>query len=197
MKNHAPRWWLDAMGEIVKTPNIALIRLGKFATAESKTTRDRNIAVRVAKNGPPDWRKEGTTFWLAGDDKDDGGIPFGWALLEWQDGPTSATALVDSFSRSAPWAELLVTAADVGSPANEIIAPSEIQNEIEFLKAITQLDRKYWTENHLKNLARNAHNVADESERQRIREWLLENYKSVIKPAFKQADFEKRIREIK
>lgn len=69
-------------------PHSVLIRIGKHATAESKTVGAelRKINVRVGKSKWED-KQNGTTFWLAE------GMPMGWAVLEFGDTPADIPAL--------------------------------------------------------------------------------------------------------
>ncbi len=102
-------WWSAAMGELL--PQLALergailLRVGKLATAESKTTRHRHIKVKIGtefKNLP-----HGTTFWLAGDRDDQQRLPFGWLLLEFGEQHSAVqagkNALLDACKKYAPW----------------------------------------------------------------------------------------------
>lgn len=101
--HHVPEWWHHAMDRLVERTdlqdNSCLIRIGKFATAESKTTRDRKIKVGVSRSESD--RPHGTTFWLSGDHGDEQGLPFGWALLDL--GNELQTDLPSMFHRNLPW----------------------------------------------------------------------------------------------
>lgn len=89
-RDHSPDW-LKAMRALLHHPDLAaafkggraaLIRLGKFGSAESKTVEWRSVRNAMArKSGGPERMLHSTTFWLA-DHGADGGLPLGWVLLE-------------------------------------------------------------------------------------------------------------------
>lgn len=66
----------------------ALVRLGKFCSAESKTVSWRSVRVKVGKS---DYRQmlNSTTFWLA-DLGAQGRLPLGWAIVELGSEPSAA-----------------------------------------------------------------------------------------------------------
>ncbi|HZT19980.1 MAG TPA: RAMP superfamily CRISPR-associated protein [Dongiaceae bacterium] len=83
------RGWLDAVDSLLRGPlaralrdgSAALVRIGKFGGAESKTVEGREIKIRVSGTRH-EHRAAGTTFWLAGDHEAERALPFGWAVLE-------------------------------------------------------------------------------------------------------------------
>lgn len=98
LRHHVDQDWLSSMETLVgridkgEGRKVGLVRIGKFCTAEAKTVSERQISVRVGRS-QTDKRRNGTTFWLAGDRMASGRLPFGWALIEFGDGgPSAATA---------------------------------------------------------------------------------------------------------
>jgi CRISPR-associated protein Csm5 len=106
LKNRVPKWWFGAMENLIQNTlaneNALLVRLGKFCTAEYKTTNDRSIRVRISRTETRN-QSEGTTFWLAQDDGDDDGLPFGWALLEIGDKTDISASIINELKAQNPW----------------------------------------------------------------------------------------------
>jgi hypothetical protein len=133
-------WWSTAMRELL--PQLALerrailLRVGKLATAESKTTRHRNIKVKIGaefKN-----LAHGTTFWLAGDRDDQQRLPFGWLLLEFGE-PDAAVqaaknALLDACKQYAPWRDwvppTIQPLTNDALPSTAAIAPLSVAEKV-------------------------------------------------------------------
>jgi CRISPR-associated protein Csm5 len=90
--------WLPRMRELLSAPEAeaafrdgraALVRLGKFCSAESKTVAWRSVKNSKARDGGPITMLNSTTIWLA-DLGAQGRLPLGWALLELGDEPSAA-----------------------------------------------------------------------------------------------------------
>lgn len=84
--------WLSQIRKLLAelAPSIAdgraaLIRLGKFCSAESKTVAWRSIENRQARRRV----SSSSTIWLA--ELENGKLPLGWALVELADAPSQAT----------------------------------------------------------------------------------------------------------
>jgi CRISPR-associated protein Csm5 len=76
---------LQRLDAEIKAGRLMLVRLGKFATAESKTVSQRQIRIRQGKERSERKSDHGTTFWLGGDEDSQQGLPFGWALMGFDD----------------------------------------------------------------------------------------------------------------
>jgi CRISPR-associated protein Csm5 len=84
--------WLDAVAGLaagVEDGRAALVRLGKFGSAESKTVAARRVRIPQAKEGDP-FVLHPYTLWLADPGRPSPALPFGWALLEAADEPGAA-----------------------------------------------------------------------------------------------------------
>ncbi len=97
---------LSAVGPDLENGNAALLRLGHYAGAESKSWDGlREIKIMQGKNKAARYGITSTTFWLAGLERKSvsRSLPFGWALLERVDKPLSQDALADFAEAAHAW----------------------------------------------------------------------------------------------
>jgi CRISPR-associated protein Csm5 len=85
------RDWLGAMRKLLAAiePKVAegraaLVRIGKFCSAESKTVAERQVWIAQARQ----YKSSPTTIWLA--EMEHGSLPLGWALIELAEKPSQA-----------------------------------------------------------------------------------------------------------
>lgn len=105
--------WADALRQLLQAPELqpqlkagraALVRLGKYGSAESKTVEWRNVWIPQAKERDQQWVLNPYTLWLA-DLGAEGCLPLGWALLELADAPSAAVRQFCNQFRAAPAAD--------------------------------------------------------------------------------------------
>lgn len=123
--------WLPRMRELLSTPEAmaafedgraALVRLGKFCSAESKTVAWRSIRNSKARDGGPATMLNSTTIWLA-DLGAQGRLPLGWALLELGEQPSPAVrAFCEAMGGSAS------PSSEPEPPARDTIVPDAPDN---------------------------------------------------------------------
>jgi CRISPR-associated protein Csm5 len=85
--------WLDGIEKLVRQvadENIALVRVGKYGSAESKTVANRNVRIPQAKERAKQNVLNPYTIWLADPGVERHRLPFGWALLELAEKPGTA-----------------------------------------------------------------------------------------------------------
>jgi CRISPR-associated protein Csm5 len=200
LEPHVAKWWWDAMQALVddlaagRHPTVALVRLGRYGTAESKTTRRRSIKVRISRTNSEN-RPAGTTFWLADDSGNGGAVPFGWALLAAADIESPClVALREGFEKNAPWSSVNgVKYAVEGASGSQLAevqgASSRSHPFIEDLE--TRLAEKKLTVDWLKAQARDAAKLESPEDRQLVKKWIsdhLVSSKSVV-PSYRRAEF--------
>ena len=200
MRSRADPWWIEAMEQLVEklTDKAILVRIGKLCTAESKTVNDRKITVRISR-AQTEKLTHGTTFWLAGDEKDPKGLPFGWALLEPEHDCGHAQELLAAFKANGPWLCLdLVETAPIGSSRNVaatvvVLTPGE--TIIQDLR--TKFDARQLSEDYLKSAVNQAVKLESSDERQAVRTWIEAHYKEVVRQAFRHKNFEAFLSKLK
>ena len=171
--------------------------------AESKTIAQRTIRVRVSRKETQDL-DHGTTFWLAADEDEARGLPFGWALLEPAEAHGRAADLLEGFRQHAPWSALRLDAPVVARPPEaKALAPASAEPEPEeawqiMIKDLqTKLERGQLGEDYLKNAVSQAARFAQPEHRAALREWIAGHYKQVIRQAFRQKNFETVLARLK
>lgn len=190
LRAHVPEWWIGAMEKIVAHKRLgvgtAIVRLGKFATAESKTTRDRGITIRT---GPKQSsvRDQGTTFWLASDKDVHGGLPFGWALLEWGEDETLSREMGTASEGDPVWARNAAPA--VARPASETPGGAAIRT------LTREFDARRGVEDLLRGTIREAKSWSVE-DRAMLKKWALENLARAVPQKFKQDQLKRQIEEL-
>ncbi|MCS6987684.1 MAG: RAMP superfamily CRISPR-associated protein [Sphingomonadaceae bacterium] len=76
----------EAVASAIREGRAALVRLGKFCSAESKTVEWRAVRIpQAARTGGQEWVLHPYTLWLA--DLGAYRLPLGWALIELADAP--------------------------------------------------------------------------------------------------------------
>lgn len=201
MRDLADGWWMDAMDRLIPTlPGEAvLLRLGKLCSAESKTVERREIQVRAPRK---EKRRHGTTFWLAGDEGEARGLPFGWALLEPAENHGRAADLLEGFRRHAPWRDLRLDAPAARPPVVEPSGPNVTQAAPEpwrqtILDLQTKLERGQLSEDYLKSAVNQALRFDEAAHRAAVREWIAGHYKQVIRQAYRHRNFETFLAKLK
>jgi hypothetical protein len=183
-----------------KPQEACLVRLGKLCSAESKTIENRQISVRISRRESV-IRKAGTTIWLAGDEKASKGLPFGWALLEPLDNESLGAKLVEAFQSHAPWRDLKVEVepksdeARIGRDAPPTAASGPAATMIFDLRS--RLEKGQLSEDLLKSAIRQASAFALEEDRRAVREWITANFKAIVRPAYRQTNFEALLVKLK
>lgn len=86
----------ESLAAAIREGRAALVRLGKFCSAESKTVAWRSVRIPQARPPSPDRVLEPYTIWLA-ELGAAGNLPLGWALLELAD--TASPAVHDFCQR--------------------------------------------------------------------------------------------------
>ena len=203
MEKRADKWWIQAMTALVKNLNgkAVLVRLGKFCTAESKTRADREISVKVSKSRY-EIQSHGTTFWLASDEGENKGIPFGWALLEPRGEKSIAADLLEDFLAYEPWKNLKLPAPLIvrrePEPIHLAIMPEVALSLGEAMVRDLQAKFKSGQLNseYLKSSATRATGFPDGGERRKVGEWLEEHYSKVEKRTFKHEPFKALLRKL-
>lgn len=203
-RQHAENWWFETMDELVsglgRPQDACLVRVGKLCAAESKTIENREIKVRISRK-ETQTRKSGTTIWLAGDEKASKGLPFGWALLEPLDSESRGARLVEAFQSRAPWRDLKIEVepTSVGAPvvhaAPSTAASGPAGAMISDLRS--KLQKGQLSEDFLKSAIREASAFPLAEERQAVRAWIEANYKAVVRPAYRQKNFEALLAKLK
>ncbi|MFN3854223.1 MAG: RAMP superfamily CRISPR-associated protein [Phreatobacter sp.] len=192
LKQLASSWWVKAMEETLRViapqRGLALVRLGKFGTAEAKTTRDRSIRVKVARDGHKSL-PAGTTFWLAGDRDDRNGVPFGWAVLAWGDADPPQLPVLQAFGETKPWSGLMKPAQRPAPSGRSASAPSagpmslsEGQQALERLKML--LENRKLSGDYVKNELKRAAEWSQE-DRTVLRDWVKANLVTIEPQRFK------------
>ncbi|TXG83035.1 MAG: hypothetical protein E6R12_09865 [Sphingomonadales bacterium] len=194
MAHHAPSWWLQAIDSLLNEgprSDLALVRVGKFCTAEAK-----RIRVRVSRSEHRDLGA-GTTFWMAGDSEPRNRLPFGWALLLW--GATPAPSIIERIATEHPWQTLLSRA--VTTPAGDEQAVAEqptddaaLHPELRNMQALFSQGSLH--ENYLKNELKRAQNY-DSEKRSAVRDWVQQHYKQVVPQKFKHKPIEDLLARLK
>lgn len=93
----------EPLGRAIGEGRAALVRLGKFCSAESKTVAWRSVRIRIprGKTAAPAPVLHPDTLWLA-QLGGAGDLPLGWALLELADGPSQPVVEFCTRFRPAP-----------------------------------------------------------------------------------------------
>ena len=200
MDGRAEAWWLDSMDALVaaieKTPMASLVRLGKFCGAEGKTTSARSIRVRVSRDSH-ETRREGTTLWLANDDGDAQGLPFGWALLEPLTDERLGDTVTNSFAQSEFWAGLRMRSDEkhITSPIGPKLekpaaAPQPATPGGVIVADLSRrLEAKSLSEDLMKAAIREASGLADPEDRLLVKVWLDQHHQDVIRAPYRRAEF--------
>lgn len=201
LDRHASEWWMQAMNHLVNQAGpderCALVRIGKFGTAESKTTSARAIRVRAPKSESHKL-PEGTTFWLAGDHDDRRGIPFGWALLEWGDGKSLAAELAEKFQSEKPWADVTLPASfgtAVAATGSTLSIPLGHSGE-EIARMEALLVQNKLSEDFLKSVIRRAGDFPDSADRVAIRDWIAPRLAQLVRQSFRRAPIEAALKKL-
>lgn len=208
LARHVATWWKDAMEGLVSAlaaerhPAVALVRIGRYGTAESKTTRKRSIKVRISRTNSEN-RPTGTTFWLADDSGKGGAVPFGWALLAAADIENPyLLKLREGFEKNAPWSSVNGVRSGVGGASGSQLAEAQgassgLHPFIEDLE--TRLAEKRLTVDWLKAQARDAAKLEKTEDRELLKKWISDHLlspKSVV-PSYRRAEFTSLLQAIK
>jgi CRISPR-associated protein Csm5 len=201
LSQRADAWWTEALSQLVGNlkGEAILIRLGKLCTAESKTVKDRKIRVRISGSREDD-RSHGTTFWLAGDENEPRGIPFGWALLEAEDDHGRAQELLAAFETHKPWRDLDLASSPptatsgpvTAAPAVALTPGGKIIQDLQ-----TKFDAKELSEDYLKSAVKQAVGLESSDDRQAVRSWIETHYKEVVRAAYRLRNFESFLAKLK
>ncbi len=114
--------WLDGVDHLVASVDdgrAALVRIGKFGSAESKTVADRRVRIPQAKAGNA-FVLNPYTLWLADPGTPAYPLPFGWALLELADEPGVAVREFCT-NMAAPW-----TFSEPSPPTTVVVRPTAV-----------------------------------------------------------------------
>jgi hypothetical protein len=185
LEPHVPKWWFKAMTQVMRAAadqrGTALIRLGKYCSAESKTTRDRKIKIMMGRSKSPEHRANATTFWLAGDEGDKEGLPFGWALLEPIANPTCTCVMLQAMHANLPWSEFIKLKTENLAVTNTAppIAEGTADYYIDIIKQSEATNRQV-TAATIQEILIRARGL-DQVGRSQLRSWIRDNLKNFVK----------------
>jgi CRISPR-associated protein Csm5 len=213
LRLHVAEWWFRAMDALVnevaggRLPGMYLVRVGKFCTAESKTTRKRSIKVRVSRTEQAR-RPQGTTFWLADDVRrqtTSSAVPFGWALL------VSAQAevplvqqILRSFEDQEPWSKARISVPTPSANAKGAATQSAtVHPADDRLPMIVDLEQraadKRLNADWLKACIRDAEKFEEVAHRHAVRKWIEEHLasKTACVPTYRKPEFTPLLQKLK